>query len=135
MIPMYEGPQTFRPKDAPRYVPAEITIICCWSACLVDILFIWWYFRNQNQRKAAFRRKPDYRKEENQEWLDLTDRWVYSYLTCIFWIRLMCSEGRIQSLFTLCSEKVIISSVFHNSKWTSHLEPCMYSLGMWFCQL
>lgn len=74
MIAMYEGPQTFRPKDAPRYVSAEITIICCWSACLVDILFIWWYFRNQNQRKAAFRRKPDYRKEENQEWLDLTDR-------------------------------------------------------------
>lgn len=24
------GPQTFRPKDKPRYVPAEITIIVCW---------------------------------------------------------------------------------------------------------
>lgn len=24
------GPQTFRPKDEPRYVPAEITIIVCW---------------------------------------------------------------------------------------------------------
>jgi ACS family allantoate permease-like MFS transporter len=29
------GPQTFQPKDKPRYVPAEITIIACWSACLV----------------------------------------------------------------------------------------------------
>ncbi|KAI4113407.1 MAG: hypothetical protein LQ338_008181 [Usnochroma carphineum] len=55
------GPQTFRPKDAPRYVPAG---------------------RHQNNKKAAFRARPDYLKHENQEWLDLTDRenpeFVYS---------------------------------------------------------
>ena len=27
------GPQTFRPKDEPRYVPAEITIIVSWVSC------------------------------------------------------------------------------------------------------
>ena len=27
------GPQTFRPKDAPRYVPAEITILVCYVSC------------------------------------------------------------------------------------------------------
>ncbi|KAL8930433.1 MAG: hypothetical protein Q9208_000617 [Pyrenodesmia sp. 3 TL-2023] len=53
------GPQTFRPKDAPRYVPAEITIICCWHL---------------NKKKAAFRARPEYVKLENQEWLDLTDK-------------------------------------------------------------
>lgn len=68
------GPQTFRPKDAPRYVPAEITIICCWGACIADLLFIYWYCQIQNKKKAAFRARPDYMKLENQEWLDLTDR-------------------------------------------------------------
>ncbi|KAG8532451.1 uncharacterized protein KY384_002328 [Bacidia gigantensis] len=62
------GPQTFRPGDAPRYVPAEITIIVCWSACLVDIIFIYIYCRWQNQKKAAFRARPGYVKLENQEW-------------------------------------------------------------------
>ena len=61
------GPQTFRPKDAPRYRPAEITIICCWCACLVDLLFIWWYCRRMNQKKAAIRAEPGYVKLENQE--------------------------------------------------------------------
>ncbi|KAL9026014.1 MAG: hypothetical protein Q9196_005257 [Gyalolechia fulgens] len=68
------GPQTFRPKDAPRYVPAEITIICCWAACLFDLLFIHLYCKHQNKKKAAIRARPDYQKLENQEWLDLTDR-------------------------------------------------------------
>ncbi|KAL8998160.1 MAG: hypothetical protein Q9169_002714 [Polycauliona sp. 2 TL-2023] len=76
------GPQVFRPSDAPRYVPAEITIICCWAASLCDVLFIYWYCRYQNKLKAAFRAQPGYSKLENQEWLDLTDRenpeFVYS---------------------------------------------------------
>ena len=70
----HPGPQTFRPSDAPHYVPAEITIICCWGACLIDIAFIWWYCRRQNKKKAAYRARPGYMKLENQEWLDLTDR-------------------------------------------------------------
>lgn len=76
------GPQTFRPKDAPRYVSAEVTIICCWGACLIDLMFIWWYYRYRNGKKEAFRALPEYRKLENQEWLDLTDKenpeFVYS---------------------------------------------------------
>ncbi|KAK4992853.1 Allantoate permease [Elasticomyces elasticus] len=68
------GPQTFRPKDAPRYVPAEITIICCWGFCLIDILFIYYWCRRMNAKKAQIRAAPDYTKLENQEWLDLTDK-------------------------------------------------------------
>ncbi|KAI4243157.1 MAG: hypothetical protein L6R42_010833, partial [Xanthoria sp. 1 TBL-2021] len=68
------GPQVFRPSDAPRYVPAEITIICCWVVSMCDILFIYWYCKYQNKKKAAFRSQPGYSKLENQEWLDLTDR-------------------------------------------------------------
>ncbi|MCJ1473416.1 hypothetical protein MMC13_002067, partial [Lambiella insularis] len=68
------GPQTFRPQDMPRYKPAEITIIVCWVACLVDLVLIWCYCRYQNRKKAAIREDPGYTKLDNQEWLDLTDR-------------------------------------------------------------
>ena len=68
------GPQTFRPKDAPRYVPAEITIIVCWAVCIFDLLFIYFYCRRQNANKAAIRNAPGHVKLENQEFLDLTDR-------------------------------------------------------------
>jgi ACS family allantoate permease-like MFS transporter len=68
------GPQTFRPSDAPRYKPAEITIIVCYFAALLDVVFIWWYCRRQNRVKAEIRADPSYSKLENQEWLDLTDK-------------------------------------------------------------
>ena len=61
------GPQTFRPKDAPQYRPAEITIICCWCACLLDLGFIYWYCKSQNRKKALARAEPGYTKVENQE--------------------------------------------------------------------
>jgi MFS transporter, ACS family, allantoate permease len=68
------GPQTFRPKDEPRYVPAEITILVCWGVCLLDLAFIYFYCRRQNKKKAQIRAQPGYVKLENQEFLDLTDR-------------------------------------------------------------
>ncbi|KAL2044096.1 hypothetical protein ABVK25_012472 [Lepraria finkii] len=76
------GPQTFRPSAAPRYIPAEITIIVCWCACFADLLFIWWYCRRQNAKKAAVRAGSGYRRVENQEWLDLTDRENDEFVLC-----------------------------------------------------
>lgn len=61
------GPQTFQPKDAPRYVPAEITIIACWAVCLLDLVFIWWWCKRMNKEKVAVRAEPGYVKLENQE--------------------------------------------------------------------
>jgi ACS family allantoate permease-like MFS transporter len=82
LIVIATGPQTFRPSDAPRYTPAEITIIVCWGACLVDLAFIYWYYRRQNRKKELMRQEAGYVKLQNQEWLDLTDRenpeFVYS---------------------------------------------------------
>jgi len=65
------GPQTFRNNN---YVPAEITILVCWCLCLVDLLFIHWYCKRQNQKKAVVRASPAYVHVPNQEWLDLTDK-------------------------------------------------------------
>lgn len=61
------GPQTFRPKDAPRYMPAIATILVCYSLCFCDIIFIWWYCKRQNKKKAAVREAAGYTKLENSE--------------------------------------------------------------------
>ncbi|PTB66232.1 MFS general substrate transporter [Trichoderma citrinoviride] len=68
------GPQTFRPEDAPQYRPAEITILVCWGTCLLDLAFIWWWYRRQNYKKSLVRADPSYTKVENQEFLDMTDK-------------------------------------------------------------
>jgi len=68
------GPQTFRPNDKPRYVPAEITIIVCWGACVCILGFIYLYYRRMNKKKAVLRTAPGYRKLDKQEFLDLTDK-------------------------------------------------------------
>lgn len=68
------GPQTFRAKDAPRYVPGEITILVCWGVCLCILAFIYIYCKMQNAKKAKIRAGEGYTKLENQEFLDLTDK-------------------------------------------------------------
>ena len=59
------GPQTFRPKDAPRYVPAEITMMICYALCVVDLIFISWWYRRENRKKAAIRDSIEYVHMEN----------------------------------------------------------------------
>ncbi|KAJ5692669.1 hypothetical protein N7462_002092 [Penicillium macrosclerotiorum] len=54
------GPQTFSPSDAPRYIPAEITIIVCFALCICDLLFINWWCRRENKRKNMIRSSPGY---------------------------------------------------------------------------
>lgn len=59
------GPQTFHPKDAPRYVPAEITMMICYALCVLDLIFIAWWYRRQNRKKAAVRDRIGYIPAEN----------------------------------------------------------------------
>lgn len=68
------GPQTFRPKDAPQYLPAEITILVCIGVSLLIMLFIYWWYCRENRRKTEIQSRPGYVRLENQEFLDLTDR-------------------------------------------------------------
>ncbi|EEQ32054.1 membrane transporter [Microsporum canis CBS 113480] len=63
------GPQTFRPEQAPEYTAAKATILACFSACLVDMYFIWWWYTRQNAKKAKLRAEPGYTKVENQEYV------------------------------------------------------------------
>ncbi|KAE8410839.1 major facilitator superfamily domain-containing protein [Aspergillus pseudocaelatus] len=68
------GPQTFQQSDAPRYIPAEIGICCCWGACLLDLLLIRYLYCKRNAEKARVRSAPGYEKPEKSEFKDLTDR-------------------------------------------------------------
>jgi len=68
------GPQVFRPKDAPRYLPAEITIIVCYCVCGVECILIFFYYKWLNRKNAAIRALPGYKKLDKQEFLDLTDK-------------------------------------------------------------
>ena len=68
------GPQVFQAKDAPEYRPAEITILVCYALCILDIIFIYFWWRRQNKLKAKAREEPGYRKMTGQEFYDLTDR-------------------------------------------------------------
>ncbi|KAJ5720697.1 uncharacterized protein N7483_008631 [Penicillium malachiteum] len=68
------GPQTFRSSDAPRYVPAEITILVCFAVCICDLVFINWWCQRENRRKAAVRASSGYTRTANQGLRDLTDR-------------------------------------------------------------
>lgn len=68
------GPQTFPPSTAPRYLPAEITLIVCYSICALDLLYIYWYYAQANKKKMAARNAAGYVKFERQEFFDLTDK-------------------------------------------------------------
>ncbi|CAK7237622.1 Allantoate permease [Sporothrix bragantina] len=68
------GPQVFQAKDAPDYRPAEITILVCYALCILDVVFIYFWWRRQNAIKAKLRAEPGYRKMAGQEFYDLTDR-------------------------------------------------------------
>jgi ACS family allantoate permease-like MFS transporter len=59
------GPQQFRPKDAPQYVPAEITVMICYALCVVDLVSISWWYRRENRKKAAIRDSVGYVITEN----------------------------------------------------------------------
>ncbi|KAJ4411644.1 Allantoate permease [Gnomoniopsis sp. IMI 355080] len=76
------GPQVFQDKDAPKYTSAEIVIVVCYFVSLLDVLFIYYWCRSQNKKKAEMRAQPGYVKIEGQEFYDLTDRenpeFVYS---------------------------------------------------------
>ena len=60
----YVGPQTIRSNN---FLHGEIIMLVCWGACLVDLIIIWWYCKNQNNQKVQLRANPDYEKMHNQE--------------------------------------------------------------------
>ncbi|KAJ6588223.1 putative MFS transporter [Mycena capillaripes] len=72
------GPQLFKPKDAPQYIPAKIILLVTEIATAGFALALRIYYGWQNSvRDAAEKRERetgDAREVANIEWLNLTDR-------------------------------------------------------------
>lgn len=66
------GPQTFRPKDAPVYAPALITMIVLTSINIGLLVTLFFYYRAQNAKRDRLHGRPEEIKRD--EWVDLTDR-------------------------------------------------------------
>lgn len=43
------GPQTFRASDAPRYYPAKLTLVICWSVSIALVILLAGYYYMVNK--------------------------------------------------------------------------------------
>ncbi|KAI9745024.1 MAG: hypothetical protein M1818_001302 [Claussenomyces sp. TS43310] len=70
------SPHTFQAKDAPRYLPAKISIVILYFLVTVDLYVIRWVAVRENRRRDKRRAElgDSYVVEKNHEFLDLTDR-------------------------------------------------------------
>jgi ACS family allantoate permease-like MFS transporter len=70
------SPQTFQSKDAPRYLPAKISICIPYFLITVDLCVIRWVAIRENRRRDRKKEKlgDAHVLEQNHEFLDLTDR-------------------------------------------------------------
>ncbi|EXJ88555.1 hypothetical protein A1O1_05485 [Capronia coronata CBS 617.96] len=69
------SPQTFQARDAPRYLPAKISIVILYFLITVDLWLIRlvYVYRNKKRDAEKAERGPDFVLEKNHEFLDLTD--------------------------------------------------------------
>jgi MFS family permease len=70
------SPQTFQAKDAPRYLPAKISIVILYVLITIDLWIIRVLAVRENRRRDRRREElgEAYVVEKNHEFLDLTDR-------------------------------------------------------------
>lgn len=69
------SPQTFQARDAPRYLPAKISICIIYVLITIDLVVMRWVLDRRNKQREQEKAALDgtYRPEENHEFLDLTD--------------------------------------------------------------
>ncbi|KAJ9604774.1 Allantoate permease [Cladophialophora chaetospira] len=69
------SPQTFQARDAPRYLPAKISIVILYFLITVDLCLIRLVYVHRNKKRDATKaaRRDDYVLKKNHEFLDLTD--------------------------------------------------------------
>ncbi|TQN65278.1 Allantoate permease [Colletotrichum shisoi] len=69
------SPQTFQPRDAPRYLPAKVSICIIYFLVTVDLFVMRWVLDRRNKKRDADKAAlgDAYEVEENHEFWDLTD--------------------------------------------------------------
>ena len=70
------GPQTFRSKDAPQYIPAKITVLATQAAAVLVAIILFGYYRWANWRRDhRGRMHPSLnRLSDAEKWRNLTDK-------------------------------------------------------------
>ncbi|CUM64369.1 uncharacterized protein PRCAT00001971001 [Priceomyces carsonii] len=70
------GPQTFIAAQAPSYTGGKVSIVVCYAASLVLLVWIYavYYFENKKRDKLRENMGDSYVKIENSEFADLTDK-------------------------------------------------------------
>lgn len=66
------GPLTFRNEDAPRYIPAKLSIVMVDSVAIGTTVLLLLYYRWQNKRRDAAAAAVEHTRDV--EFADLTDR-------------------------------------------------------------
>lgn len=64
------GPLTFRNEDAPRYIPAKLSIVVVDSVAIATTVALLLYYRWQNKKRAAMHVEHT----RDIEFSDMTDR-------------------------------------------------------------
>ncbi|KAH8679284.1 major facilitator superfamily domain-containing protein [Ilyonectria robusta] len=69
------SPHTFQARDAPRYLPAKVSICIIYFLITVDLLVMRWVFDRRNKKRDQERVAlgDAYQVEDNHEFFDLTD--------------------------------------------------------------
>jgi len=72
------GPQLFKPKDAPQYIPAKIVLLVTQTVAAIIAVGLRIYYGWQNKARDAAEKKEkesgELKQVANIEWLNLTDR-------------------------------------------------------------
>jgi len=68
------GPQTFRAKDAPQYMPAKIIVLATQAAAVMIAVIARVYYGYQNSRKEKEMSSTHIQVVNDIEWLNLTDK-------------------------------------------------------------
>lgn len=69
------SPHTFQARDAPRYLPAKISICIIYFLITVDLFIMRWVFVQRNKKRDAEKvaEGDAHKVEDNHEFFDLTD--------------------------------------------------------------
>ncbi|KAJ6625090.1 major facilitator superfamily domain-containing protein [Mycena sp. CBHHK59/15] len=72
------GPQLFKPKDAPEYIPAKIVLLVTQLVAAALAVILQLYYGWQNKKKDAVeqreRESGEFKEVANMGWLNLTDK-------------------------------------------------------------
>lgn len=114
------GPETFRGKDAPNYIPAKITIVVTTAVAIFFTIILRFVLQAENKRRD--RKMGELEHKPDQEFLDLTDRENMEFRVRVSFLDLILhGQQSIWNAETDFSTVCTISLLKPESLWTEVL--------------